>query len=148
MSENNGVRFVETQDFPWTDDYSWLRHLTCRNHQDAKYYTKSWRDRALHVITLPAGEMERSVTGECICPASDLVVVVAPGSDEERDIKAHTCDTAKHLDFQGTYGAPGFGNAHRCRVCLAPWTQVGDVFFRPDLEDGEPSNILTPGDVI
>lgn len=81
---------VSVDDFPWTDDFSWMRELTCVNHPTAKYYTKNLFSRGLHIITLPQGipMEERTYTGECKCPLRDLVVVVAPGSQEERDVIA------------------------------------------------------------
>lgn len=79
-------------------------------------------------------------------PLVDRKLVLDPSHGEV--VRRHECDADKDLEFQGTISAPGYGNAWACRTCGAPWTQVGDTYFRPDEEDGEPSNILTLGDVM
>jgi hypothetical protein len=58
-------------------DYSTMKTLTCRNHPTAEYLTKNPWLRSIHVIRLPEslGDKERTDTGECRCPFSDLVVV-------------------------------------------------------------------------
>ena len=66
---------VPIGEYEWTDDYSFHRTLTCKNHPTAKYLTKNPFYRSIHVVKLPEGEIERSETGECTCPFSDLVVV-------------------------------------------------------------------------
>lgn len=75
-----------------------------------------------------------------------LARMVEPKHEEPR----HKCDTVgvADLEFQGTIGAPGYGNSWKCRVCEAPWTQAGGEFFRPDEEEGEPRNMLGLGDVV
>lgn len=81
------AQLVEFNSFPWTDDFSWMRLVTCRNHPTAVYYTKNIYQRSLLCTKIPEGIVAgRTLTGECPCPVSDLVVVVAPGSDEESDL--------------------------------------------------------------
>lgn len=70
------MTLVPIREFEWTNDYSFLRTLTCVNHQTARYYTKNPFFRSIHVVKLPEGNIQRSYTGECICPANDLVVMV------------------------------------------------------------------------
>lgn len=75
--------------FPWSDDYSWSRMLTCLNHSTARYYTKNPFWRNLHLVKLPQdANIPRSGTGECTCPMEYLAVIVAPGSNEEIDYLA------------------------------------------------------------
>lgn len=69
------MKLTPVKEYPWTDDYSEMHELTCKNHPTAKYLTKNPFARSLHVVNLPKGEIERSVSGECICPFSDLVVI-------------------------------------------------------------------------
>lgn len=66
---------VPVGEFEWTDDYSFHRVLTCKNHTDARYSTKNLWSRSLFVQKLPEGEMPRTPTGECTCPVSDLMVI-------------------------------------------------------------------------
>jgi hypothetical protein len=67
---------VPIRDYWWNDDLSWLRSLTCANHTDAAYLTKNPFSRGIHLIKRPEGDMPRSATGECLCPFSDLRVVI------------------------------------------------------------------------
>lgn len=69
-------KLVPIGEYEWTDDYSFLRTLTCRNHPTAKYYTKNPYFRSIGLIKLPEGDIERTATGECTCPFADLAVVV------------------------------------------------------------------------
>lgn len=70
------LTYVPIGEFEWTDDYSYLRTLTCKNHPTAKYFTKNPWHRKLTLVKLPDDEdIERSPTGECLCPFGDLVVV-------------------------------------------------------------------------
>lgn len=68
---------VPVNEYEWDDDYSWLRTLTCKNHTTARYLTKNPFYRRLSLVKLPEGDIERSNTGECVCPFSDLVVIVS-----------------------------------------------------------------------
>jgi len=100
MSENKELDEQEEQQFLtgkehnlvpigeywWDDDYSWHRVLTCKNHPTARYYTKNYWARNLHIIRLPAGDIDRTSTGECICPDTDLVVIVGP-NDKKPEAK-------------------------------------------------------------
>jgi hypothetical protein len=72
---------VPVREFTWTNDYSFMRELTCKNHQTAKYLTKNPFDRNLHLVKVPEGDIERTDTGECKCPFNDLMVIVK----EEKD---------------------------------------------------------------
>jgi len=69
---------VPVGEWKWTEDYSYSRKLTCKNHPTAVYYTKNPWARNLHLIQRPVGDIPRSPTGECVCPFSDLVVLVRP----------------------------------------------------------------------
>lgn len=62
----------------------------------------------------------------------------------------HKCRTElpTDLEFTGTMGAPGVGNCYECRVCKAPWVQVGGTYYRADQDDDmEPPWMLTPDNV-
>jgi hypothetical protein len=63
--------------FTWTTDFTYHRTLTCKNHPTARYSTKNPFERSLFLRKLPEGDIERSATGECLCPFSDLMVIVA-----------------------------------------------------------------------
>lgn len=66
---------IPVGEFEWTDDYSFHRILSCKNHLSARYMTKNTFYRSLHVVKLPDGDIERTDTGECTCPFADLVVI-------------------------------------------------------------------------
>jgi hypothetical protein len=70
------VTLLGPGEFAWTDDYSFMRTMTCKNHPTARYSTKNPADRSIFCRKLPEGDIERSHTGECMCPISDLVVVL------------------------------------------------------------------------
>lgn len=55
----------------------------------------------------------------------------------------HLCDETT-LDYEGHYGAPGTGTAHKCRVCGKRWALVGETFFEEELG----MHILKPEDVM
>jgi hypothetical protein len=81
------AQLVPIGTFPWSNDYSWMRTVTCINHPTAQYLTKNPYRRTLHTVQLPEGkDIQRTVTGECPCPFSHLAVVVVPGSNEEKDM--------------------------------------------------------------
>lgn len=63
---------IPIREFKWTDDFSWLRTLTCANHPTAKYYTKNPYQRSIHFVSAPDGF---PMWEECRCPNSDLRVV-------------------------------------------------------------------------
>lgn len=71
------MKLIPIREYPWDDDYSYLRTLTCKNHPTAKYFTKNPFNRSIHPIALPEGDIPRSATGECLCPFDDLAVVVS-----------------------------------------------------------------------
>lgn len=77
---------VSEFDFPGEDKLG-NEHfkLTCVNHQTAEYLTKNPFLRHVHIIKFPKGlaPEERSPSGECKCPFSDLVVVVEEEDSEE-----------------------------------------------------------------
>lgn len=76
------MELIPIYDHVWSSDFSYLRVLTCANHQTARYLTKNPFERNLHITRLPIGEgIERSATGECVCPFRDLVVIVNNGND-------------------------------------------------------------------
>lgn len=141
------AELVQISAFTWTDDLSWLRELTCRNHPTAKYYTKNWWDRRLHLVEYPA---DMPPYTECPCPASDMVVVIRPDSQEQRDMIAARLDAHAKLGcdkeqmvFEGTYGAPGIGQAWRCTYCGKPWSNIGGTFIAEE----EGAHLLTIEDV-
>lgn len=68
---NKTTKLVPIKEFEWTDDYSFHRTLTCKNHPTAKYFTKNPFFRSIHLIKIP-----EDMTEECKCPFEDLVVVV------------------------------------------------------------------------
>jgi hypothetical protein len=70
MADFSNKTLVPLHDFAWTDDYSFMRVLTCVNHPTAKYLTKNVFNRHLHVVDFPEG-----MTRECPCPLDDLRVV-------------------------------------------------------------------------
>jgi hypothetical protein len=71
------VKLVPVREYVWTDDYSFMRKLTCKNHTSALYLTKNPFDRGIHLIKVPDDSgIERSETGECVCPFGDLMVIV------------------------------------------------------------------------
>lgn len=70
------MQLVPIHDFDWGSDLSTLKEMTCRNHTDARYLTKNPWLRQIHVTALPKGDIERSQSGECVCPFSDLMVIV------------------------------------------------------------------------
>jgi hypothetical protein len=85
------VKLVPVNEYKWDDDYSYLRKLTCKNHQTAEYLTKNPWQRGLHVIKVPTdAHIERSSTGECTCSFGDLVVIV-----EDAESKAAERDAAE-----------------------------------------------------
>ena len=65
------TQLIPVPEFDWTDDFSWLRMVTCVNHPSAIYLTKNPMHRTLHFIK-PADGM----TGMCDCDNSELRVVV------------------------------------------------------------------------
>jgi hypothetical protein len=70
------MTLIKLGDWEWGDDYSYLRTLTCVNHPTARYLTKNPFFRSIGIITLPTDEgIERTATGECLCPFSDLRVI-------------------------------------------------------------------------
>jgi len=72
----NETKLVPVSEFEWTDDYSFLRELTCKNHPTARYLTKNPFERNIHLAKVPEGNIERSDEGDCTCPFSDLMVIV------------------------------------------------------------------------
>lgn len=69
------MQLTPVHEYVWTDDLSFMRTLTCRNHTTARYLTKNPFIRSLHLVRIPDGDIERSYTGECKCAFSDLVVI-------------------------------------------------------------------------
>lgn len=70
------MKLVPIKEFEWTEDYSFMRELTCKNHQTARYLTKNPWNRSVHIAKFPEGDIERSRNGDCTCPFSDMVVIV------------------------------------------------------------------------
>lgn len=106
------MRLVPIREHKWSQDYTYLRNVTCKNHPSARYLTKNPYDRTLHLITYPTGLTpdERDTNGECKCPFSDLVVIVA---DDGRD---HL--TEVELGGQGWWGDVfGPTDADECPWC-------------------------------
>lgn len=70
------MKLTPVHEYVWTEDFSFMRSLTCINHQTARYLTKNPFHRGIHVIKLPEDQdIPRSITGECQCPFSDLAVI-------------------------------------------------------------------------
>lgn len=69
------MKLVPVSEYTWTDDYSFLRTLTCKNHPTARYLTKNPWFRSVHLVKRPEGNIPRTETGECTCPFDDLMVV-------------------------------------------------------------------------
>lgn len=69
------VKLTPISDYNWTDNFSFMRTLTCINHQSAKYLTKNPFSRGIHVVKLPIGDIQRTNSGECTCPFTNLAVV-------------------------------------------------------------------------
>lgn len=70
------MQLVPIGEYQWTDDFSFHRELTCRNHLTARYLTKNPWQRSIHIVKRPEGEIERTPNGDCTCPFTDLAVVV------------------------------------------------------------------------
>lgn len=64
------ITLVRLDDFPFTNDYSYHRTLTCVNHPQQRWFTKNPYDRSIFYMP-SAGDPT-----ECRCPADDLRVVV------------------------------------------------------------------------
>lgn len=79
------MKLVPVKDYEWTDDYSFMRELTCKNHPTAMYLTKNPWQRSIHLIKRPEGDIERNHTGECTCPFSDLVVRVREEDSQDNE---------------------------------------------------------------
>lgn len=75
------MKLTPIREYEWTEDYSFMRTLTCKNHPTARYLTKNPWWRQIHIIKFPEGDIPRSGTGECQCPFEDLVVI----EDEEKE---------------------------------------------------------------
>jgi ethanolamine utilization microcompartment shell protein EutL len=70
------MTLIKLDDWEWGDDYSYMRTLTCVNHPTARYLTKNPFFRSIGIIAAPVDEgIERTATGECVCPFSDLRVI-------------------------------------------------------------------------
>jgi hypothetical protein len=82
-------KFVPIGEFNWTNDYSFMYELTCKNHPTAQYLTKNPYHRSLRVVKVPEGDIERSASGECTCPFSDLVVVIPQAEMQCSNYYAH-----------------------------------------------------------
>lgn len=144
------AHLVPIGEFPWGDDFSWLRHLTCGNHPTGKYYTKNPWERGIHLVECPLDVDGNPGMYDCSCNRLSLVVVVAPDSQEQRDIIAKRladhaqtgCDKDQMI-FEGTYGAPGIGQAWRCGYCNKPWSNIGGTFIAEE----EGAHLLTIEDV-
>lgn len=71
------ITFVPIREYEWTNDYSFMRSVTCMNHPSARYLTKNPWTRTLHIVQLPDGkDIPRTASGECTCPFSDLAVII------------------------------------------------------------------------
>lgn len=77
------MKLTPISDYEWTDDYSFMRTLTCKNHPTARYLTKNPWWRGIHGIKLPEGDIPRSETGECQCPFSALAVIMPEPKKEK-----------------------------------------------------------------
>lgn len=72
FEEGELFALIPVREHTWTDDFSYLREMTCRNHPTAVYYTKNPFERGIHIIKF-ADEMGWQ---ECPCPFNDLMVKV------------------------------------------------------------------------
>lgn len=84
------MKLVPIKDYVWTEDYSFHRTLTCKNHPTARYLTKNPWDRSIHIIQRPEGDILRDSEGDCTCAFEDLVVVVKDLYVEVGEQKATT----------------------------------------------------------
>lgn len=66
------MKLTRIGDFPWDDDFSTHRSLTCINHPTALYSTKNPYHRGIHFLRT-ANEFPYGT--ECPCPFSDLAVL-------------------------------------------------------------------------
>lgn len=64
------MKLTPINEYVWTDDYSFMRKLTCKNHPTARYLTKNPYFRGIHLVKFPEGERQ-----ECPCPFTDLMVI-------------------------------------------------------------------------
>jgi hypothetical protein len=69
------MKLTPVRDYVWTDDYSFMRRMTCINHPTALYLTKNPFTRSIHLIKVPEGNIERTDMGECKCPFNELAVI-------------------------------------------------------------------------
>jgi hypothetical protein len=76
VQKGRPVKTIPIGEFEWTDDYSFMRTLTCKNHPTSRYLTKNPYARNIHLAKLPEGNIERNDYGDCVCPLTDLVVIV------------------------------------------------------------------------
>ena len=67
------MRAIHVYEHKWSDDYSYLRYLTCSRHPSNEYRTKNPWDRSVHIMG--AGT-------DCDCPLGDLVVWVKEDGDD------------------------------------------------------------------
>ncbi|KIQ62411.1 hypothetical protein TR51_25570 [Kitasatospora griseola] len=71
------LTLIPVRNFEWTDDLSYMRTLTCKNHPTARYLTKNPFSRGLNLTKWPEDDdTPRTPIGECTCPFGDLVVIV------------------------------------------------------------------------
>lgn len=82
------MKLIPVREFEWTDDYSFMRWMTCRNHPTARYLTKNPFYRSIHVLRFPV-----DTDGECPCPFDDLAVIV-PDEPTVTDIVEQIADAA------------------------------------------------------
>lgn len=65
---------VPIKEFRWTDDYSFHRTLTCRNHRGMQYVTKNPWNRIMHIVKVDEQVLAQGQL-ECDCPFADLLVI-------------------------------------------------------------------------
>lgn len=53
------------------EDRSWMKRLTCVNHQGMEYLTKNPWDRSIHITQVDPSVLAGGRT-DCSCPFSDL----------------------------------------------------------------------------
>lgn len=73
------MSLVRFRDYPWGDDLSTMKEVTCVNHPTARYLTKNPAMRGLHFIEAPEGF---GWGQECPCPWDDLRVRVEDSEAE------------------------------------------------------------------
>ncbi len=107
------MKLIPVSEYKWTDDYSFMREMTCVDHPTALYSTKNPYWRTVHLLKVPDGDIARNANGECLCPFSKLAVIV----DEEPEPETPAI----------TYSEPPKGAICLAHICFQQETVPADV---------------------